>query len=61
MCTSMLYDTQYNLIQICNHNFRMDPHSILLVKQNYKFISTGNVRCPTPKLESYQCLKDLKS
>jgi hypothetical protein len=37
MCASILYDTRYNLIQICNHAFRMDPHSIFLVIQNYKF------------------------
>jgi len=59
--TLMLYDTQYNLIQKRYHIFRMDPHSIVLVIQNYKFRSTGNMTCPTPKRESYQFLKDLKT
>jgi len=61
MCTLKLYDTQYDPIQKRNHIFRMDPHSILLVIQNYKFRSTGNTRCPTPKARELPISKGFKN
>ena len=45
----MLYDTQYNIIQICNNTFRTDPHSLILV------------RFPTPKCKSHQFQNDFKT